>query len=174
MHAKMSLAGIIAGHRRTYVNAATGRRMASDLFAFEALPVLAAGLALGFGVNLPPALAAGLAGLLGLVAVMMFGALLFVGQVSGRLAERSSALELSGRETSERRRFLGELLTNTAYGVAVALGALLVLLLGFGPGEMWRADGLAIGALVHVAFVFGMVMKRLSALGEVQLRDTLR
>lgn len=173
MHSKASLSGVIRDHRSSYTHAATGQRLPADHLLFEGLPVATAALALGFGADMGPALTGALVALVALLSFMSFIAFIFTGGLVLRLPAQLAMVDATPAESSRRRQFLEEVLANTAYATVAGVACLVVLAAGLGPGELWRADGLALGLVVHVLLIGAMVMKRLMALGQVAARDTL-
>ncbi|WP_217925137.1 hypothetical protein [Miltoncostaea oceani] len=174
---KASLARIITAHRRSYVHQATGRRLVSDHLSFELLPVLVAAGAVALiltGFDLPSQVRIGALALVGLTGAMLFAAFLFVSATAHGVAARMSQIDNSPREWSQRRTLLGEMAANSAYGVLVGSVAGVLFVVGSGSGWFALADGLAIGMGVHLALVFAMVMKRLMALTEGTLNETLK
>lgn len=170
---KASPARIIRNHRRSYAHAATGRRLVADHLLFEGLPLAVGAGALAAGADLPAAMTLTIAGAAGLVAAMMFAAMLFVTTHAARIPARMRELNHDRREWSRRRRFLEEVLANAAYGTLAALALLAALCVGLGPDPLWRADALALGLAAHTALIAAMVMKRMMALGESTLDDAL-
>src|SRR5205085_9387025 len=111
---------IIEAHRRTYVDARTGRARWQDHALFEGLPLLALAGCLAGDVRLNVPTSAGLLTVTGLLAAFLFGVMLQVYARAGEWADTSPA---PGRDTSEHAINLEEVAANAGYAAFVSLGA---------------------------------------------------
>ena len=160
---------IIRAHRRTYLDAGTGRTRWQDRLTFEGVPLVAFVLCVIFNVQLKSAAGVGLLTVMGLLSVFLFGVVV---QVSARAMDLADERPERGPATSEHAINLEELAANAAYAALVCIFAAVVFVI-VSISTHWvlrvsSALGLALG--VHLVRVLLMVMKRVFALTQSQLR----
>lgn len=160
---KFSPLSIIQAHRRTYVDARTGRTAWSDVVVAEVLPVLVtAGMLIG-RAHLDHTLAGGLVTVTGLMSALLFGVLL---QVSQRALDWADTHPSPSAETSAHALYLTELAANAGYASLVALLAAVVLVGATLPYEpaYTLTSSIGTGLLVHLVLILFMIIKRVFAL----------
>ena len=165
---KISPIAIIRAHRRTYVNAATGRRSRADYLLFEVLPIEVAIFCVLWPVQLSAVASAALLTVSGLAGAILFGFLL---QVSQRALDWADANPHPGLDTSEHADYLAELAANSAYASLVCLTAAAFYLIATVSSDrlLAIASGISIGLTVHLALVLLMVLKRVYSLTQQRL-----
>jgi membrane protease YdiL (CAAX protease family) len=159
---------IVRAHRRTYIDASTGRPRWQDRLAFEGLPLAVLGLCLGLGVELKPAASAGLLTVAGLLSALLFGVLV---QISGTAMGLADSQPEPSAATSNYATFLVELAANASYASLVCiLAAAIYVVAGLGSGWVLRiSSALGLAVATHLVLVLMMVMKRVFALTQERL-----
>jgi hypothetical protein len=160
--------GIIRAHRRTYIDARTGKRHLQDYLVLEELPI-----AVGIGcaiadVKLAVAASVGLLTVSGLLSAFLFGVML---QISERALDWSDSSPTPGPETSAHATYLAELAANSGYASLVSIVAAGVFVVSSFSSGWWLRISSAVGLAlaVHLALVLFMVMKRVFALTQQRL-----
>jgi cytochrome c biogenesis protein CcdA len=167
---KATPGGLIRAHRKTYVDARTGKRRWRDTAAFEIFPLIALAVFLVSEVTLRPNTAIGLLTVSGLLSAFLFGVML---QVSQRAVAWADAGPDRGRETSEHAIYLEELSANAGYASMVAIAAAIAFTFASTHFDNeWiprvaSAIGVALG--LHLVLTLLMVMKRVFALTQQRL-----
>src|SRR4051794_17743517 len=112
---------LIWAHYATLVDNRTGKARPADFAGFLGIPVVG-GLVCGLvvGVELPPAVCAGLVTVMGFLSAFFFGVML---QVAERAWEWADTDPQQGQRTSRHARFLGEVQANAGYASLVSIVA---------------------------------------------------
>jgi hypothetical protein len=165
---KINVLGLVAAHRRTYVDARTGRPRPRDYLLLEGLPLLVAGCSIWLNVKLPSDTV-----LVLLTAAVIIGALLFgvMLQVSERAMTWAESSPRPSADTSRHARYLEELAANSGYASLVCILATVVyVVVTFtGAWPLRIASGIGVGLGVHLVLVLFMVLKRVFALTQDRL-----
>jgi hypothetical protein len=160
---------IVRAHRRTYVNARTGRPRWQDRLAFEGTPIAVLALCLIFHVVLPAAASVGLLTVLGILGVLLFG---LVVQLSAAALDLADSQPEPGPATSAHATYLEELAANASYAsLTCILAAVVFVVASIGTHWVLRvSSALGLAISVHLLLVLMMVMKRVFALTQERLR----
>src|SRR5437016_9275493 len=114
---------IIRAHRRSYIDARTGRRRWQDHLLLEVTPLAVLGACLGSGVQLGQGASVGLLTVCGLLSAFLFGVML---QMADRAMTWADSSPAPGRETSAHAIYLGELAANAGYASLACVVAAVV------------------------------------------------
>jgi hypothetical protein len=159
---------IIEAHRRTYVDARTGRARLQDHFLFEVVPLLAFAGCLAGDVKLNVPTSAGLLTVSGLLAAFLFGVML---QVYERAGEWADTAPETGKNTSEHATNLEEVAANAGYAALLCLCAATSFVIASATSD-WPlriSSALGLALALHLALVLLMVMSRLFLLTRTSL-----
>lgn len=159
---------IIRVHRRTYVDAQTGKGRWQDYLTLEIAPIIAGAACLTFDVRLGTGASAGLLTVTALLSVFLFTLML---QMSERAMDWADSHPQPGPDTSAHAIYLEELAANAGYASLVCITAAVTFVISdIGTGWVLRiASALGLALSAHLALVLMMVMKRVFTLTQDRL-----
>jgi hypothetical protein len=166
--AKVDPRKIIRAHRRTYVDAQTGKVRWQDYLTLEVAPVVAGAACLAFDVRLGASASTGLLTVAALLSAFLFTLML---QMSERAMDWADSRPAPGPDTSARAVYLEELAANAGYASLVCIAAAVTFVIAsVGSGWVLRiASALGLALSAHLALVLMMVMKRVFTLTQDRL-----
>jgi len=159
---------IIHAHRRSYVDARTGKGRWQDYIILEVVPAAAGGVCLVLDVRLNSIASTGLLTVTALLSAFLFTLML---QLSERAMDWADSRPQPGPDTSSHATYLEELAANAGYASIVCIAAAVTFVIAsVGTGWALRiASALGLALSAHLALVLMMVMKRVFALTQDRL-----
>jgi hypothetical protein len=159
---KLGIAGIIATHRATYRNLATGKLRHRDLIELDLPPLAAGGLCLAFNVMLGSTASAGLLTVAGLLSAFLFGLMI---QVSDRAENWSDTAPVPGKATSDHAQYLVELAASAGFASMLSIAAAVAFVVASTTSH-WAlrvssSIGIALG--IYLVLTLMVVMSRVFA-----------
>jgi hypothetical protein len=166
---KVDPLSIVRAHRKTYVNASTGRPSQMDRIVLEVAPVAFAAISLILDIKLKPGASIAMLTAAGILSALLFSLML---QVSERAISWADDAPKPGSETSRHAQYLLELAANSGYTSLIAV-LLVCILVGASTTHGWALrilSALALATSAHLILLMLMIMKRVFVLTAERLR----